>query len=334
MTLRVGLVGCGLVARRYHLPAFQRCEEATVVAVASGRVESAKAAAEQFGVPRVHARWQDLAGDPDVDAVDVCAVNALHADISIAAARAGKHVLVEKPMAVTVAEADAMIAAARQAGVVLMVAHNLRFVPAFEELRRIVESGALGRLYVARGVFMHAGPDEAWGATSDWFWRQDTAGGGSLIDLGVHIVDLLRWFVGRRVLEVAAMTSRVEKPTYADDNAMLVLRFEGDVLATVQTGWTARPAADTEIVIHGERGHVAFSRAFKRPLAVRLAGGETTEPEIPAVSERVNPYVHFARSVRDRTPPLTSGEEGRATLAVVEAAYESARTGQAVVPRQ
>lgn len=332
--VQVAVIGAGLVAQRSHLPAYAASEEAEIAAIVSGRVETAEGAAKEFGAQRVLRRWEEAVADPGIDAVDICTPNALHAPIAIAAARAGKHILVEKPMAMTVAEADAMIDAARRTGVLLMVAHNLRFVPIYETIRRIMEEGTIGRPLAVRAVFMHAGPDEFWGATSDWFWKPEMAGGGSMLDMGIHMIDLVRWFIGRPVLEVAAMTARSVKPTFADDNAIALLRFEGDTLASVQSSWSARPFPDRGITIHGEAGHLVMGRSAEEPLVVNILGGEGGQriaPEIPSMSERGNPFVHFVRCIRDGTPPLTSGEEGRASLAVALAAYEAAQSGRTVV---
>jgi predicted dehydrogenase len=332
---RIGLIGCGLIARRAHLPAFAADPQADLVAVASGHVETARAAAEQFAVPRIYASWQELVADPEIDAVAICTPNALHAEITIAAARAGKHVLVEKPMAVMLAEADAMLDAARTAGVVLMVAHNLRFQPLYAEARRQLASGAIGRIFAARGVFGHAGPDEAWGATSDWFWREETAGGGALIDLGIHMVDILRWFVGEPVVEVMAMTARAQKPTFADDNAQVLLRFAGGALASMQASWTVRPFADRQVVVHGELGRLSLDPGAPQPLVLHLQDGvgqRTVAPELPAGGPLDNLYAHFVRSVREGVHPISDGAESRESLAAVLAAYESARNGRAVRP--
>ncbi len=334
--VRVAVIGAGLVAQRSHLPAYVASEEAEVAALVSGHVETAERVAAEFGNPRVLGSWEEAAADPEIDAIDICAPNYLHAPIAIAAARAGKHVIVEKPMAMSVEEADAMVAAAREAGVVLMVAHNLRFVPIYETIKRVVSEGTIGRPLAVRGVFMHAGPDEFWGATSDWFWKQEQAGGGSLLDMGIHMIDLVRWFVGRPVLEVTAMTARAVKPTPYDDNAIVLLRFEGDVIASVQSSWAARPFPNREVTIHGELGHLAMGRSAQEPLVVHLLDAANPEqgrkivPEVPRTSERVNPFVHFVRCIRERTEPLTTGEEGRASLAVALAAYEAARTGRIV----
>jgi len=331
--VRIAVIGAGLVARRSHLPAYAACDEAQVEVLVSGSVERARLVAAEFGITRVLGSWEEAVADPEIDAVDVCVPNHLHAPIAIAAARAGKHVIVEKPMALTVAEADAMIAAAREAGVVLAVAHNLRYAPIYETVKRVVSEGTIGRPLSVRAVFMHAGPDEFWGATSDWFWKAEQAGGGALFDMGIHMIDLVRWFVDRPVLEVTAITSRTLKPTPFDDNAIALLRFEGDVIASVQASWSARPFPDRQVMIHGELGHLAMGRSVEEPLVAYVLGGEHGQkivPEIPKESTRLNPFVHFVRCIRDRAVPLTSGEEGRASLAVTLAAYEAARTGCAV----
>src|SRR3712207_6870312 len=139
--VRVAVIGAGLVAQRSHLPAYVASEEAELTALVSGRVETAERVAAEFGGPRVLRSWEEAVADPSIDAIDICAPNYLHAPIAVAAARAGKHVLVEKPMAMSVEEADAMVAAAREAGVVLMVAHNLRYVPIYETVKRGAAGG-------------------------------------------------------------------------------------------------------------------------------------------------------------------------------------------------
>lgn len=333
--VRVAVIGAGLIARRAHLPVYLASDAAEIAAIVSGRPESARAAAAEFGGPPVLASWEEAVADPAIDAIDICTPNALHAPIAIAAARAGKHVLVEKPMALTLADADAMIAAARAAGVLLMVAHNLRYAPIYETMQRLLREGAIGRPFTARAMFMHAGPDEFWGAeTSDWFWDKDAAGGGALLDMGIHMIDMLRWLLDRPVLEVTAMTARVLKPTPFDDNAIAILRFTDEIIASVQASWSARPFPDRELVVYGEQGHIALGRAAGEPLVMHLVDGTGSRkvlPDLPATSQHLNPFEHFVQSIRHGTPPLTTGEEGRASLAVTLAAYESARSGRVVM---
>jgi predicted dehydrogenase len=330
--VRVAVIGCGLIAQRAHLPSYVAAPEADLTAVVSGHRATAEAVASQFGNPRVLNSWQEAVADPEIDAIDICTPNVLHAEIAIAAARAGKHVLVEKPMATSLAEADAMIAAARDAGVLLAVAHNLRFVPIYSAMQKLLAEGAVGRIFSARGFFMHAGPDEFWGATSDWFWQEGQAGGGSLLDMGIHMIDLLRWMVGRPVAEVSAMTARVLKPTFADDNAMVLMRFEGDILASVQSSWSARPVPDRQIAIHGELGNLMMGRSAEEPLVLNLRDGTEARKVIPEIPSNPlgDPFVNFVRAIQSRTEPLVTGEDGRTSLAIALAAYESASTGRVV----
>ena len=329
--VRMAVIGAGLIAQRAHLPAYAASEEAELAAIVSGHRASAEATAAKFGNPRVLDSWEEAVADPTIEAVDICTPNALHAPIAIASARAGKHVLVEKPMATSLAEADAMVAAAREAGVLLAVAHNLRFVPIYSAMQQLIAEGTIGRVFSARGIFMHAGPDEFWGATSDWFWREGEAGGGSLLDMGIHMIDLIRWMVGRPVHEVTAMTARVLKPTFADDNAMVIMRFEGDVLGSVQASWSARPVPDRQIAIHGELGNLMMGRSSEEPLILNLqdgSGARKVLPPIPAASPFGDPFLNFVHAVRGAAPLLVSGEEGRTSLRIALAAYESASSGR------
>ena len=334
--LRIGVVGAGLIARRAHLPAYAADPLADLSGVCSGHRANAEAAAREFGVRRVYGSWEEMVADPGIEAIDICAINSLHAPVAIAALHAGKHVLVEKPMALTLAEADAMLTAAHRAERVLMVAHNLRYEPVFETAKRLLNEGVIGAVRAIRGTFMHAGPDESWGATSAWFWQEEEAGGGALIDLGVHTIDLIRWLMaGDPVTEVEAMTARLEKPTFADDNAIVLLRFGSGVLGSVQASWTARPVPEVNLVVHGGRGRLWIERGTSRPIVLHVAkeggGFERLTPELPAAGALGNPFSHFVRVVREGVAPRSSGQDGRNTLAVTLAAYEAARTRRATI---
>ena len=151
--------------------------------------------------------WHDLLGHPDVDALDVCTPNASHAEIAIAAAAAGKHVLVEKPLARNTEEAERMIEAAQRAGVVLMPAHNARLLGPFVAMREAVARGDVGQVRAFRCAWGHTGPQD-WAPGADWFRDPATAGGGALIDLGVHAADVLRSVLGDEAVEVSALLSK------------------------------------------------------------------------------------------------------------------------------
>jgi predicted dehydrogenase len=322
--LRIAMLGCGTVARRYHLPVLRRCDDVEVTAFASRTLTSAAAAAEECGGGDVSSDWRSIIGRDDVEAVDICSPNAFHREQAVAAAKAGKHVLVEKPMASTVEEADEMIAAAEAAGVVLHVAHNMRYAPAIVAMRDAVTR--VGRIAGVRTAFGHSGPRD-WAPDSTWFFDPKLSGGGALIDLGIHAIDFVRYVTGLEVDEVAAMTFGTEA---VEDAGHVIMRFEGGAIGYVNASWVARPAPDFALAVFGTEGTLRLDAS--RPPSFRSASGEKEELEIPASIS--SPYEDFVRAVRGGQAPgpasPASGADGRAAVAIVSAAYESARTGKAV----
>jgi predicted dehydrogenase len=323
VTVRVAIVGCGSIARRAHAPAFRASPGTELVAFVSRTRTSAEAAATECGGGPVFDDWREVVARDDVDAVDICSPNSSHAEQAIAAARKGKHVLVEKPIACTTGEADAMIEAARDAGVLLHVAHNLRYVPTVLAAREFVSSGRLGHIVGLRAAFGHSGP-RGWAPDSTWFFDPSLSGGGALIDLGIHIVDVVRFVTRLEAVEVSAMTSGAEK---VEDAAHVLVRYEGAV-GSIHASWMARPAPDMMLTLFGTEGTLHFDA--HTPLTFRSATGEKDKIELPTID--ANPYDDFARAVSGEKPmgPVATGEDGRAALQIVGAAYTSARTNEMV----
>jgi len=320
LTVRVGLVGCGTIARKEHLPAFKASPDADVVAFASRSLSSAEAAAGEYGGGKVFQDWHELI-DSDVDAVDICSPNSSHAKQAIEAAKAGKHVLVEKPMACTVDEADAMIAAARDAGVVLQVAHNMRYVPAVVAARDEVARGAIGTLLTARVAFGHAGP-HTWAPEASWFYDASLSGGGPLIDLGIHAVDFTRFVTADEITDVAAM---LHGDGGVEDAAHVLMRFASGATGSLQSSWIVRPPSDFGLTLFGTDGILHVDA--RTPLHVRPAEGRKREVELPVVT--ANPFTDFVRTIKGATDTQqATAEDGRQALAVVCTAYEAARTGR------
>lgn len=323
--VRIALIGCGAIARRLHLPLLQASGAADVVAFASGRLASAEAARADWGSGDVVERWEDAVGRDDVDAVVVCTPNHLHAPVAIAAAEGGKHVLVEKPMATTLADADEMIAAAATAGVVLVPAQNVRFAAPFVAACDAVARGDVGDLVAVRAAFGHAGPD-AWAPEATWFRDPERASGGALLDLGVHVADLLRAVAGDEVVEVAAMVDR-PAPGAIDEAAQVLVRFAGGATGAFHVSWQARPGPDHQLTIFGTKGTLHLDGAT--PLTLRRSTGDA--PEVLAVGDAVpEPVAGFLRAAQGDGPPPVTAADGRAALAIVVAAYEAARTGTTV----
>jgi len=326
MTLRIGLVGCGAIARRAHLPAFRAVgpELADVRMFASRSPASAEAAAKEWGSGVVEPDWRRLVESSEIDAVDICSPNRSHAPIAIAAAEAGKHVLVEKPMACSVAEADAMIEAATRSGVVLSIAHNLRDNPVFFTAHGLVRSGAIGDVVGFRDAFGHGGP-QAWAPEATWFFDTEESGGGALIDLGIHAADMVRFVLGDDAKDVFAMLSPTEG---IDMAAQVVVRLVGGAIGSIHASWTARPGPDHQLTVFGTEATLHFDS--RTPLTILRADHkpERIEPAGPDVGV----YAAFVQACLGHGAPSVNALDGRAALAIVEAAYQSARSGHMTSP--
>jgi predicted dehydrogenase len=325
-TLRLGILTCGAIVTKGHLPGLTAlgADAVDVVAFQSRTRATAEAACAQWGRGEVVDDWRDVLARDDVDAVDICAPNSLHASLAIAAAEAGKHVLVEKPMATSVADADAMIAAAESAGVVLMTAHNLRFAAPYAAAARAVADGLVGDVSGVRLAMGHGGP-EGWTRDAGWFRDEALAGGGALLDLGIHMADLLRAVTGD---EVTSLSAAVRRPAAGgvEESGQIVFSLAGGGIGSLSASWSVRPGADHHLTVHGSAGTLTVERgqAVVRP----ADGGEkvTVDPPSPAPDLMAN----FVAACRGDAPAVVGPADGRAALAIITAAYRSAAEGRTV----
>ncbi|MGH2812441.1 MAG: Gfo/Idh/MocA family protein [Actinomycetota bacterium] len=324
MTVRIGLIGCGAVARRFHLPAF-RAAGAEVAAFSSRRSASAEAAAGEWGSGKVLGDWREILAIEEIDAVDVCTPNASHAEMTIAAANAGKHVLVEKPIATTLDEADAMVSAARRANVVLMTAHNVRYASPFIAVAEEIASGSLGEIRAVRAAFGHSGP-QVWAPESTWYFDRSMSGGGALMDLGIHVTDLLRALLSDEVAEVGAILSGSEK---VEEAAQVIMRFERGAIGSMHVSWVATPAPDHQLTIFGSNGTIHLDSTTAQ--VFRSKSGEARE--LATSGNPDDPYRAFVSAIESGSEAPVTGEDGRAALAIVLAAYRSAEERSMVALR-
>ena len=322
MTVRIGVIGCGAIARRSHLPAL-RAAGAQITVFASRSRSSAEAAqGECDGGGTIAEHWRAAVESDDVDAVTICTPNALHAEMTIAAARAGKHVLIEKPIACTVADADAMLTAAEDAGIILMPAQNLRFNAPCVAARDAVARGDIGQITAVRAAFGHGGP-KAWAPDATWFFDAELAGGGALLDLGIHMADLIRAVTADDVVEVAGM---LYGDGAVEDAGIALLRFANGAVGTLHASWISKPGLDIQLSIFGTAGTLHLDGAT--PLTLRPAEGKPQEVEVP--KEVPNLYAAFVDAVATGAPLQVTAADGRAALAIIDAAYRSAASGQTV----
>ncbi len=313
---KVALLGCGWI-QDFHARGVLAHPQGELIVVANHREGSARAFAERHGIPRVTTDWRSLASDPEVEAAVVATPNTLHEPQAVALLEAGKHVLVEKPMATTVAGCDRMVAAARASGAALMVAHCWRFRAEVIALRDTIATGDLGEIVKTRGYGVHAG----WGP-SGWFTDPELAGGGALPDMGVHAIDTARFLLGDPdpIRVRAVIGTRYAAGRYTvDDDGILLIGWSNGTNSLVECGWwqphLGGLEADTEV--YGTGGY----RRIWPPEELPEGQEHCTQPMYTA---QVGEFLDAIAEGRD---PHPNGEQGRAVIQIVERAYASAREG-------
>jgi predicted dehydrogenase len=294
--------------------------------------ERARALAARYGIPEVYDSGDSLAARAPVDAVAVLTPHHLHLPYARAAASAGRHVLVEKAIAHTVAAADELIEACRARGVTLAGIFQNRFTPAAQRLREAVRDGSLGRVFLA-SVTVKEQRAPRYFLDSPWRGRKAEAGGGALMIQAIHMIDLLLWVLGmprRAVAHTRTALHAVE----VEDVAAGLLEFDGGVTATVQATTGALPEQPPSVEIHGDRGTARVSGSWGTLTFHLRTGGDVADDATPAprpAGTVVAPYAaqiaDFVAAVREGRSPLVDGVEARKALVVVEALYRSAAAG-------
>ncbi len=338
--VKVGLIGSGFVSS-IHAEALQRCAAAELFAVASPTPGKAKAFAAKHHIPHPHADYRKLLEMPEIDLVVIGIPNDLHCEATVAAAAAGKHIVLEKPMCLNLAEADRMLEACRRAKVKLMYAEELCFAPKYVRLKQLLDSGALGQPVLLKQSEKHDGPH------APHFWDVNRSGGGVMMDMGCHAIEFFRWMLGRppACSVYAHMGTHVHRAkTQGDDNSLLVLEFANGTVGLAEESWTKLGGMDDRSEVHGSKG-VAYADLLHGnsietysqvgyDYAVEKAGSTvgwsfTIYEEIWNYGF-VHEMEHFVDCVQRDLKPLVTGEDARAVLEILFAAYESAGTGRKV----
>ncbi|MFE5319816.1 Gfo/Idh/MocA family protein [Paenibacillus sp. NPDC056579] len=334
--IRVAVIGCGAISKHRHIPEYAANPNVELVAFVDIIKDRAEHYASQYGA-KAYTDYNEMLKAEKPDAVSVCTPNALHATVSIAAANAGAHVLVEKPMATTEAEGLAMIEAARNNNVYLMVGHNQRLMPPHAKAKEILQTGRLGKVITFRTSFGHPGP-EGWSVDGrdSWFFRKEEAIMGAMGDLGVHKSDLIRWLLDDEVVDIAAFVGTIHKEgTDVDDNATCVVRMQSGVIGTLVASWTYYKGGDNSTVLWCENGVMKIGTHPDDQVIVELRNGSVEKYKVGAMATNEKQTTsgvidEFVNCLVTNTPPSISGEEGLKSLKVILAAFESQDTKKVI----
>lgn len=340
MKYKFGVIGAGSIARKRHLPELLDNPYAEIAAVCDTSLERAEEMTEIYG-GKAFSDYRELLALKGLDAVIVCATNTTHAEMTIAALQAGKHVMCEKPMATTLKDARAMIDTADRSGKFLMIAHNQRLAPACVKAREILQSGKLGKVLTFQTVFGHPGC-EYWAidAGRTWFFEKQISGLGVMGDLGIHKIDLVHWLLDQDFCEAAAMAGTLNKrnadgvPIDVEDNALCLLRTEGGVVGTVTVSWTYQKE-DNSTIFYCEKGVLRIYAHPDYQLIVDFSNSEGEYHkvgEIPTNIKQVKSGIVdlFVDSLVNHRKPDISGEEGYKALATVMACFEAIESKRVV----
>jgi glucose-fructose oxidoreductase len=330
------IVGLGYYGLEVILPQFANCEHSRVTALVSGDRAKALATAARYGVPERsiydYETFDRIRDNPDVDVVYVILPNSMHAEYVIRAARAGKHVMCEKPMAVSVAECEAMIAACKAAGRKLMIGYRCHFEPYNLEAMRLARAGVAGKVRYVRSEhgFVQRDP-------SKWRLKKAMAGGGSLMDMGVYSLQAARYMTGEEPVAVTAResTDRAD-PRFQEVEDMIewTLAFPSGAIASCLSMYSAN---QNHILLMGDRGRIELEPATRYDGNRLWTGGDGRQQEItapppgPGQTQFAGQLDHMAQSVRTGAEPIVSGEEGLRDMRIVEAIYRSAREGRTIM---
>jgi UDP-N-acetyl-2-amino-2-deoxyglucuronate dehydrogenase len=332
-TFRVALIGCGRISKN-HFDALRQIPELQLVAVCDADDERARAAGRLEGVPS-YRNYEEMLREVDADVVSICTPSGLHASQGAAAARAGKHVVTEKPMAITLTQADELVKACDDAGVQLFVVKQNRLNPPIQLVKRAIDAGRFGRIYMANVTVRWQRPQEYYDS-APWrgTWEFD---GGAIMNQASHYVDLIQWLVGP-VDTVMAKTATQARRIEAEDSGVALLRFRSGALGVIEVNVLTYPKNyEGSIAIMGERGTVkiggtAVNRVEHWSFADyddddKLIEGVNTNPPNVYGFGHLGYYRNVLAVLRGEAKAETDGRAGRKSLELILGIYESAKTG-------
>jgi len=347
--VHIGLIGCGSISDS-HLQAYAANPQVKLVAVCDLNPERARQTASKYEIPGIYDDYKELLADPNIHAVSICTWNNSHAEISIAALHAGKHVLCEKPLCKTVDEALAVQKAVEETGLILQVGYVRRHAANIEVLKRFIDAGDLGELYYAKASLIRR-----LGNPGGWFADVERSGGGPLIDIGVHVIDLCWYLMGKpKVVSVSGNTyrklgnrSNVENYAYyqaadfdpsvntVEDMANALIRFENGASLAVDVSFSLHARKESaQVAVFGERGGAeiepALAIATERHNTILNVDPQLTTPGFDFVDSFKREINHFVQLCRGEAENLCPVEDGVEMIRILNAIYQSAAEGREI----
>lgn len=340
--IKIGILGCGKIAQVRHIPEYADNKDCELYGFYNPTRSRAEDMAKKYG-GKVFDTPEALLADPEIDAVSVCAANYAHAELTIKALRAGKHVLCEKPMAVTLADCEEMVRAAKESGKLLMIGQNQRLTKAHLLSRQMVMDGVIGKVISFRTSFGHGGP-ETWSikpGKDTWFFDKKKAAMGAMADLGIHKTDLIQFLLGQKVVATAAMLTTLDKRGAddeligVDDNAICIYKMSSGTVGTMTASWTYYAAEDNSTVLYGTEGELRIYDDPAHSVVLRRKNGEVETFDVEQIQTNDNQTKSgiidaWVDCVKNNTQPEISGESVLSAMRAVFASMESAETGRTV----
>lgn len=342
----IGIIGCGKITQVRHLPEYQARADVRIAGLYDLNSDRANELAAQYGA-KAYESYEAMLADPGIDAISVCSANIAHADNAIAALRAGKHVLCEKPMAISLNQCEQMVAEAEKAGKVLMIGQNQRLADAHQKARALIRAGKIGTPLTFRTAFRHGGP-ETWSIDAGqgtWFFDKEKAVMGAMADLGIHKTDLIQFLLDQTIVEVTAHICTLDKRFKdgsligVDDNALCIFRLSGGAVGTMTASWTNYGPEDNATVVSGTEGQLRIYDDTFHPLIWQGKNGEEESYQVEGIQTNDKQTKSgvidlFIDTLNGTAQETISARSVLSAMRAVFACLESSETGKSIQVNQ
>ncbi|MGE5631893.1 MAG: Gfo/Idh/MocA family protein [Caulobacteraceae bacterium] len=340
--VNIGVIGCGKIAQVRHIPEYADNKNCSLVGFYDRSLSRAEEMVQKYG-GLAFSSYKELLENKEIDAVSICVSNHLHAEITIAALHAGKHVLCEKPMATTISDCEAMVKAAEETGKKLLIGHNQRLTPAHIRAKQLIKEGLIGDIITFKTTFGHSGP-ETWSINPGrdvWFFDKKAAAMGVMADLGVHKTDLIQFLTGQTIIEATAKLTTLDKRNSdgkligVDDNAFCIYRMTNGIVGTLTVSWTYYGPEDNSTVLYGSKGIMRIYDDPDYSIKVMLHNGEKINYKLESIQTNDNQTKSgvidlFIDSIMNDKETELSGRVALSAMRAVFASVESSGTGKTV----